>query len=186
MTLSRKTIGQASLLVGLAFLFSCKRSPEDLSEFSQDKDYVFELSRDVELTYSDSAKVRMKLSAPLLRRFKGEGSYVEMPEGVIGETFNPRMERVSLLRADYAKRVLEEQATFAQGNVVLINNSGDTLFTEEISWYEREDSIHTDQPVTIRNQRNILKGKGLVSNASFSKYKILNPTGVFSLDEPEE
>jgi LPS export ABC transporter protein LptC len=172
--------------VGFLFLSSCTEDNEGAEVFLDDKQYQFEQGTNVTILYSDSAQVELEVKAPLLKRFTGENPYSEMPNGFVATTFGPAGNTQSIIQADYGKRYDGDKSTFVEGNVVIVNINGDTLNTEKLSWYEMQDSLYTDAPVVIITPNHIIRGKGLISNSSFSKYRILQPTGVISIADPTD
>lgn len=172
------------LIVGLSFVFSCKKDQKAIEAFN-DKEMQIETARDVEIVYSDSGMVKMQIKAPLMKRYRSKNPYTEMTEGVTAFTYNSDGQQASKMTADYAIRRERKKEIVAEGNVVLINIKGDTLYTPKIIWLEEKDSIYTNQTVKIRTLKNIINGKGLVSNANFSKYEIKGVTGVVSINEEQ-
>jgi LPS export ABC transporter protein LptC len=86
------------------------------------------------------------------------------------------------VRANYGKYEKQKDAYFIRGNVVLNNEAkGETMKTEELHWDKQSRKIFTDKFVTIQTKDEILKGHGMEANQDFSKYKILKPSGVFSV-----
>ena len=64
-------------------------------------------------------------------------------------------------------------------NVVLTSSKQQKLETEELIWDEKKNIIFTEREVKITNQEEIIYGKGLVSNPSFTKYSIDKIHGSF-------
>lgn len=174
------------VLIGVGFLIlsSCSEQNEGAEIFLDDKQYQFEEGRNVTILYSDSARVELQVKAPLLKRFTGENPYSEMPNGFVATTFGPSGNEQSIIEADYGKRFDGDKSTFVEGNVIIINVKGDTLNTEKLSWFEMQDSLYTDAPVVITTANHIIRGKGLISNSSFTKYRILQPSGIISIADP--
>jgi LPS export ABC transporter protein LptC len=100
-------------------------------------------------------------------------------------TFFDRKGKVTnTVRANYGKYDKQKDQYFIRGNVVLENAvKKETLRTEELYWDKNTRKIHTDKFVTIQTESDILKGHGLTANQDFSNYKILKPTGIFSLSQ---
>lgn len=71
----------------------------------------------------------------------------------------------------------------AIGNVVAANDSGDTLYTEELTWKNKEEKIVTDKFVTIISQEEKTQGYGFEADQDLSNYVIYNITYVTSLKE---
>ena len=70
--------------------------------------------------------------------------------------------------------------------MIVVNELGDTLYTEKLIWVEKEDRIYTDTYVRIVRRDEIIFGDGLESNQQFTRYKILNIKGTIALNEGVE
>jgi LPS export ABC transporter protein LptC len=158
------------------FLFSCENDIRTIKLLTSPDKLPVETEKDVELLYSDSAKMKLRLKAPELNRFEGTPNYIELPRGVALTFYDDSMKMKSMLTANYAKRNLDNGQMEARNNVVVVNERGDKLFTEHLVYEENSDpQIHTDANVTIITAEDTLYGKGLESNRDFTRYKILSP-----------
>ena len=57
----------------------------------------------------------------------------------------------------------------------------ETLNTEELHWDRTKQEVFTDKFVRIETPTEILTGQGLRANQDFSRYRILKPTGIFTV-----
>ena len=140
-------------------------------------------NRNVITLYSDSAKVLVKLQAPVQQEFEDatslypDGFYVEFYEDEPGQA-------TSTLRANYGKQERNKSLYFAKGKVVVKNLvKKEMLETEELNWDQRKGNIYTDKFVKITTPEKIVMGSGLKAKQDFSDYEILNPTGTFELNQ---
>jgi LPS export ABC transporter protein LptC len=136
----------------------------------------------VSTLYSDSARLKIKLSAPLQQQYEnGNGIY---PKG-FNLTFLDDLGNVATtLRANYGKYDKTTDSYLARGNVVVKNIAkNETLETEELRWLKQSRKIRTNKFVKIRTAEEILTGQGLEANQDFSRYRILKPAGVFSVKQ---
>jgi LPS export ABC transporter protein LptC len=179
-TMKRKLPASGILLL-LVLLSFCKSSVEDIKKKVVYNGPVAETTN-VNTLYSDSARLQIKLSAPLQLQYENQdGIY---PKGIYMTFFDRNGKVTNTVRANYGKYDKQKDQYFIRGNVVLENAvKKETLRTEELFWEKNTRKIHTDKFVTIQTETDILKGHGLTANQDFSNYKILKPTGVFSLNE---
>jgi len=63
-------------------------------------------------------------------------------------------------------------------NVVVISDSGVTLYTEKLEWNQKRERILSDTLVTIVTEQDTLMGIGLESDANLTNWKIFEPAGV--------
>jgi len=114
---------------------------------------------DLETTYTDSGVVRYHIKAPRVLDFALEKiPYTEFPEGFHLQQFDKNKKIISELSANYGKNFKPEGKWLATGNVVLVNNKGDTLRTEELNYLEKENLIFTDKFVSIKKRGSIYYG----------------------------
>lgn len=172
------------LLAGLAW--SCSNSEEKLQKFAASREMQNETGRNVTLIYSDSAVIKVKIAAPLMIRTPGENPVTDMPEGIRALFFNADGRQSSILTANRAVQYPKKGIMEAHGNVVVVNELGDTLYTEKLVWVESEERVYSDQYVRIIRPDEIIYGDGLESNQNFTKYKILNIRGTIALNDELE
>jgi LPS export ABC transporter protein LptC len=161
--------------------FSCHPATQDPDKQVKYAGPIMETA-DVHTLYSDSARIKIKLNAPLQQQFEnGDGVY---PKGIDLVFLDDNGKVSTTLRANYGKYEKETDAYHVRGNVVVKNIiKNETLNTEELHWDKRKQQIHTDKFVKIRTAEEILTGTGLEANQDFSRYKILKPSGIFSVKE---
>jgi LPS export ABC transporter protein LptC len=157
---------------------------KDLKDPDKEKKHIgpFRETYNVLTLYSDSAKVLIKLQAPLQEDF--ENGDVLFPDGIDVEFYEQGGRVTSTLRANYGKQERNKDLYLVRGNVVVDNlQKKEKLETEELYWDKGKAQIYTDKFVKITTPEEILMGHGLQANQDFSSYKIKKVTGVFSLKE---
>lgn len=182
---------KAAILIA-AFFASCdtKYSSEEWVELNKNIDSLsVEVARDVNLTYTDSAILRAKIMAPLMKRYSQEEEpYMEMPDGVKANFFDPSGNIQSTLTANYAINFEEKDSIVIRDSVRVINKLDEEIRSDEMIWIKEKRKIYSDKNVRIRiRDEKILIGKGFESNETFTKYRIKNLTGTINLkDENNE
>ena len=157
---------------------------DDLKDPDLEKKYTgpFRETSNVLTLYSDSAKVMIKLQAPLQEDY--ENGDMVFPKGIDIEFYEQGGALTSTLRANYGKQERNKDLYLVRGNVVVENlQKQEKLETEELYWNKNKAQIYTDKFVKITTPEEILMGHGLQANQDFSNYKIRKVTGIFSLKE---
>ncbi|SHK15682.1 LPS export ABC transporter periplasmic protein LptC [Hymenobacter psychrotolerans] len=137
--------------------------------------------------YSDSAKLQIKYTAPLEQQFEsGDKLY---PKG-IDVTFytNGGKEVLNTLRGNYGRYDKAKNLYFIRGDVRVSNvQKQQSMKTEEMYFDQEKRLIYNDttQLVRIQTPTEILTGYGLTANQDFSRYTILKPEGVFTIDQAD-
>ncbi len=180
-----KTIRSSTLLVSsFAFIFlSCENDIDEVNIISAKNNYPVESGKDMEVIYSDSGHIKIKLNAPEMLRYAGENPYMEMPKGVKVLFYEDSMKVNSQLSANYAISREKEDIMEAKNNVIVVNEKGEQLNTEHLIWDKRESKIHTEEFVKITTAEEIIYGNGLESNQNFTNYKIKDIKGTINLKE---
>lgn len=173
------------LFAGVFFFGSCENEIEKVKLLTSSENLPSEISKDIIVTYSDSAKTKMILKAPLLERYPGDEPYTEFREGVEITFFNKQGEQESKLNSNYAINYDKDKRMVAKGDVVVINSFGDKLNSEYLVWKEKEKRITSDVFVKITTKDEIIYGDGLDANEDFSQYKIKNIKGIINIKDEE-
>ena len=163
-------------------LFSCENDIERIKVITSKTHTPAESAEEAILIYSDSSRVKVKLNAPKIDRYVGTNSYLELPNGIEVIFYNERMQIQSRLTADYAIRFEKQGKMEAKGNVVLVNELGETLNTEHLFWNEHTGKIYSYEFVKITTADEIIMGDGFESNQNFTKFKIKKIKGTINLE----
>lgn len=140
-------------------------------------------TENVLMLVSDSARLRIRLTAPLEQNFEsGDRVY---PKGV-KLTFldNEGVTVVNTITGRYGKFEKAKNLYTMRGDVRVTNvPKQQRMNTEEAFYDQTKASIYTQEQTEIRvtTPTEVLTGRGLKANQDFSLYRILNPTGVFTL-----
>ena len=154
-----------------------QRSADDFKEYAGPSLEV----ADAEFLFSDSAILRVRFTAQ--RQLQYENGDQDFPEGIYIESYEVDGTKTSTVVADRGHFDQEENKYTAEGNVMVENlESGETLKTEILYWEPRKKEIYTDRYVEVASQEEVIMGEGLTAQEDFSSYRILKPTGSFSVN----
>lgn len=173
-------------LLSFSFILACSSTPEaEVSKVAKAvKDLPVEVGSNVTINYTDSGYLKAKVFAPLLERWATETKMeTEMQKGITAYFYNQEGKVSSYIKSKYAIRDEKTMTMTARKDVYVVNNQGDTLRTEELIWDERTNRIYSDKSVRITTPDKIIMGTGLESNTEFTKFKVLNITGIISLNQ---
>ncbi len=160
--------------------FACQNDTKEI-EAATKKQALFptEHGKKVEILYTDSGQVKVRLTAPVLNdyTYNVPEHYTEMPKGLVVEFFNDSNQLKTTLKANYGIKYEKSKKVEVKYNVVVTNVNGEVLNTEQLFWDENTRKIYTKEFVKITTKKEILKGKGLEANEDFSDWEIQNPVG---------
>ena len=174
------------VLIG-SFGTACNNTiPETRQIITQD-DVAVEVARDVEILYSDSAIVRVKVTGPLLHNFNDrENSRQEFPQGIKIDFLEPDQSVRSTLTAKTAIRQQDKGLITARDSVVVVTVKQEKLETEELIWDEKSGKVRTEKFVKVTQPGEVIYGFGLEAEQDFSYWKILVPKGRIKVDQLNE
>ncbi|TPE45597.1 LPS export ABC transporter periplasmic protein LptC [Pontibacter mangrovi] len=170
------------LLMLVAVLgLGCKRDLKNPDEEERYTGPTIE-NHDVTTLYSDSAKVLIKLQAPVQQEFEGgDGVF---PKGFYIEFYDEQGKLESTLKGNYGRQETRKSLYYARGNVVVNNlKKNEKLETEELYWNRNKGRIYTDKFVKVTSPEEVITGVGLTANQDMSRYSIKKVTGKFNFSE---
>ncbi|MBK8923515.1 MAG: LPS export ABC transporter periplasmic protein LptC [Saprospirales bacterium] len=168
----------------LASLIACDAAHQSDEQLYSPEDTQIEVGRDVEILYSDSAIVRVRVTAPTLHNFVDrENPRQEFPDGIKVEFLTPQLRVRSTLTAKFAIRQQEKGLVIARDSVVLTTVEQEQLETEELIWNEKSEMVSTEKFVKVTKPGEVIYGFGLEANQDFSFWKITVPKGTIKAEQ---
>ncbi|MBN1651987.1 MAG: LPS export ABC transporter periplasmic protein LptC [Bacteroidales bacterium] len=167
-----------------AMLFACENRMQTIRELTMTDTIPAEIAKGVRIIYSDSARLQMILTSPLMYQIGDDEPYIEFPDGLVVETYNADNQLVSELSAEYGKRFEKTKLMQIDKNVVVINhNSGKKLLTEQLFWNERTNKIYNSVFVTIIEKDKTIHGDSLRADQDFDHVEIFNIRGTIKVKD---
>ncbi len=165
-------------------LQACENTREDLDAVKEFEGANIERASEVEILYSDSAVVRVKIMGPVMLNYLDrDNPRREFPDGVHVTFYGSGGREQNYLTAKYAIRFDNEDRVLLRDSVVLTGVDGEMLESEELIWLENSDRIFTDKQVRITTDDEVIIGQGFESNQDFSRWEVRRITGQFRLED---
>ena len=134
----------------------------------------------VNIILTDQGKIRAKIKAGHLEKYN-EKEFILLDQNVDADFFNEAEVFTTNLKSLVAEIDEEEDFLVAIGNVVVVTDSGVTLFTDTLSWDNQKEKVFTsDSVIFITEKKDTLYGIGFESDIELNNWQILQPTGVFN------
>ena len=131
-----------------------------------------------EYLYSDSGRVTNRLRAGRIAEWStGERKRTEMSDGVELVFFDRKGEEQSKLTARRGLILPKEKRMEVYEQVVFVNEKGERLETEQLTWYQDSARVRTDKAVRVQRGPDVIHGMGLDAAEDFSSYVIHRITG---------
>ena len=177
----RAGLGFLSGILALLVL-SCSNDIGEIKAFEEPEVRPVLKVEGLEVLYSDSARLQIKVTADSLLRFTNNGQpYMEFPKGIRVYFYDSSEKPESSLSADYARFNEKDDRWEARGNVVIVNREGEVITTPEVTWDRRKARLFSDKEVRIRKKEEILYGVGFDADERFNRYTIHRFSGVISV-----
>ena len=166
-------------------LVSCKNSLEEAKLITSRANVNIEHGTNVQINYSDNGVVRIQASGPTATRYNTEKPYLEFSDGIQILFFDANHAIESKLTARYATAIENSKSMTARDSVVVVNNKGELLNTDELVWDEDKKIIYSNSFVKITTADEIIYGNGMIANENFSDYTIKHITGTIKVKASE-
>tara|TARA_B000000441_G_scaffold45494_1_gene29961 strand:+ start:293 stop:811 length:519 start_codon:yes stop_codon:yes gene_type:complete len=131
------------------------------------------------ITLTNKGAKRAVIKSGHLEKYQ-QRQYILLDQNVDADFYNNQEIYTSNLKSDIAEIDEAKDFLIAMGNVIVVSDSGVTLFTDTLSWNNVDEKIFTDDSVIfITEQSDTLYGVGFKSDLELNNWEILKPTGVF-------
>lgn len=172
-----------SLLIVVSFGCSDEKVKPSVNEAISGEEIPTQESWDSDIIFSKKGELQAILYADHLQKFAEQNkTYLE---GVQID-FYDNDTVTSHLTSDEGEVDNMTNNMSAIGNVVAANDSGDTLYTEKLTWKNSEEKIVTDKFVTIISEDEKTQGYGFEADQDLKNYVIYNITYVTTLKEEKK
>jgi LPS export ABC transporter protein LptC len=175
-------------VLSILTLVSCENDIAKVNSVTADvlKNLPIESGKNIQLIYTDSALTKAILTTPQMDRYIGKKNYFELPKGMKIIFYADANRAKTTLVADYGigyenGNGMEQME--AKRNVVVVNEKGEKLNTEQLIWNAITKKIITNAFVKITTKDEIIWGDGLEANEDFSSYEIKNVKGQLSIKD---
>lgn len=166
-------------------LSSCGNDKDAIRRLSNRDQMNVERGRGVEINYSQNGVVRIHSIAPTATRIAREVPYMEFTDGIKIMFYSASHQLESTLTSKYAMAYENSRSMTARDSVVVINQKGEVLNTDELIWDEDKKIIYSNSFVKIQTADEIIYGKGMTANENFTDYVIKNITGKIKVKSSE-
>lgn len=146
-------------LLGTVMLFSCKTDPKEIDKIASRADMPEMSGENMELIYSDSARIKYRVITPLYNKFnQNDKKYDEFPQGLQAVLYDKDGKEMGTLVCKYAKKLEDEALWEIRNEVVVINSEGKKLETELLYWDMKKEWIYSDRYSRLTAGEEIIEG----------------------------
>ena len=129
-----------------------------------------------EIILTSGGKKIALIKAGHMAKFENK-SIILMDEGVEIDFYDDEENHTSHLKSDRGEINERLRDLKAIGNVVVVSDSGETLFTEELLWKNKMQKIISEVDVMIATGTDTIYGIGFESDVGLTSWTIKKPRG---------
>lgn len=175
--LLRKTLG-IFILVAVVFWACGERQKSNVSAPGTEEERPDQEGWNSTIISTNEGKVDAVIKYAHMKRFSRRQA-VEFDDGIVVDFFDSKGNHTSILTARGGRFLENDNSVMAQGNVVIVSDSGVTLTTEQIHWDQKQKKVFSNEFVTITTaEGDTLSGTGFISDPELENYEFYRPRGV--------
>lgn len=142
-------------------------------------------TRNISTLISDSGVIQYKIVAPIWKVYdKVDDPYWIFPEGLYLQKYDPYFHVVATVAADSARYYKNKKLWRLEGNVEMTKVPKDLFLSQRLYWNQKQGEIYSDTFIHIETETHVLEGIGFRSNETLTSYRILQPQGIFPVENP--
>lgn len=165
------------ILSVLAALLSCTSQREQETAVTDNGVYPDQESWQAVMRVTKDGRTTGLINAGHIQKFS-QKKITLMKDSLKVDFFDAEGNHTSVLTSQGGKIMDDRQDMTAYGNVVVVSDSGLTLFTDTLRWNNKEQKIYSDIPVIfISDEGDTLYGDSFKSDPDLVNYEIENPRG---------
>ena len=175
-----------SLILFLTLVvFSCNNDFTKIKEINKSNDLPVGIAENINLVYTDSAKVKAILESPLNKDFTNlKFPFSEFPNGV-KITFFDVDRNETFVSSDYAVTYNKTNIVDLVGNVIIELSDGSVLKTSQLYWDPEQEWLFTEKNFTFKNDDYDIRANRLDANRQFTIFNTGKLDGNLTVDESE-
>ena len=188
---NEKVLIKPSLVVGLisifVLLFSCKKELPPLNK--KKVEFPTRTLINANIINKDSGRISMHVRSPLIEEFTTVDSpYTIFRKGVDLDFYQKGSVKPGYFQADWAKLSDATGIYEGRGNVIIVNEKGDSLKSEQLFWNKKNKTVYTSKEVyLISSEGDSLTAKnGLQATDDLETYTLFNNQGFKYVDDNQK
>jgi len=175
-----------AIVTGVMLFSACENDINKVREISANQvNSDVDTVHNVDMIFSDSARVRFRVLAPLLLQYQGKKPYKLMPKTVNIIFFNKDdLSQLGTLTADTGIQSDVENKIQFHKNVIAKNAKGETFKSDELIWDQNSKTMYSNKVVQIRMANgDIMNGTGFKSDQTMAHWTMTQSTGIFNVTD---
>ena len=160
--------------------------PEDVDFSKQKNDVPSRTVINANVIFKDSGFLKINLRSPRIEEYALiDSPYTKFPKGLEMDFYNKNIDSPGFLKANWA--IMNELKGWyeGRGDVLVINEKGDTLKTQKLFWDKKKRRIFTQDTVFLisKSGDSLQANNGLEAKDDLSEYSLFNNRGMKLYEE---
>ncbi len=166
------------MFVAALALFSCENSESELSALNQ-KSIQKDEAIKVESFISEAGKPKARLTTPLMLRLNADTPYVEFPQTLHVDFYNPEKVVESGLDSKYGKYFESLNKVYLKDSVIIISIKGDTMICEDVWWDQDLQKFYSSRKTILKSKEipYYIAQDGFEATQDLKQKKFYNSSG---------
>ncbi len=174
-----------AILIGVAFMFSCKSDLDRISALPSTEILPTESGKNIEIVYSSNARIQMVLKTPRLDKYSNGKKYLEFPEGITVMFYDSLMNPRGSILAKYAKHLLDQDILELRDGVVIVTEKNEEVRTDELFWDRQKKIVYNNSQTTVSTNELVSTGEGFEADERFNLWSFRSPRGTMLVETQE-
>jgi len=169
------------------FFSACENDLKKVQEIAAaDATKPIQRTTDVDLIFSDSAKVKFRVTAPLLIEYATKKPYKELPKSVKIVFYNADMQEDGNIIADTAYMRNEDKLIEFRRNVVATNKEGSVYKSDELFYDMTTNEVYSRKKVVMTKvDGDVMTGTSFKSTDGLNHPVFQNATAIIHVNGEE-
>ena len=161
----------------MTMFFSCKTNLDEIKKIGISQNVPVGVTEHINLFYTDSGMVKANLISPKMLDFSNRNfAFNEFPDGVHLVLYDKEKDS-TVITSNYAILYNSPSLIDLQGDVVIVRENNDTIFSDQLYYNTKSEWIFTNSPVSFRLDGDMGYGKGFDADVEFNNFEIIEMTG---------
>lgn len=172
-------ISNIAIIFMIAMFLSCNNTNKEIQDFLADQNLPIGIAKNINHVYTDSGKVKSKLSTALLNDFsnRNEHPYSEFPKGLKVISFDKNGDSITI-SSNYGISYSRTKVTEISDKVIIENHKQRIkLFTDQLFWDQNTHFFYTEKPFLLTTPTDSIRGIGFESNESLLNWNMRKTYG---------
>jgi LPS export ABC transporter protein LptC len=174
-----------ALLIAVLLLSACENDLNKVkATAAADSTKAIDRTVGVDMTFSDSAKVKLRLTAPLSVTYNlTKNPYTIMPKGVKVVFYNDKIQEIGNIIADTGINHETQKLIEFKKNVVATNPEGTVYKSDQLIWDQTKKEIYSKKQVVMTKVGgDVMTGTSFVSDEKLQHPRFKNSTAIIHVD----